>query len=133
MPGGSTIIRYEGSRGVVWKYKLRDADGRHVKRTVGREADGVTRKDAEAAARSAVVAVESRGWWKPPPLTFEQYARTWFAQGERTAGWKPNTVFAHPEKGTALNSYWYADEFRAALSAAGISDYVRPFHDRHGP
>lgn len=28
---------------------------------------------------------------------------------------------------------WYADEFRAALTKAGITDYVRPFHDaRHG-
>jgi hypothetical protein len=27
---------------------------------------------------------------------------------------------------------WYADEFRKASTAAGITDYVRPFHDaRH--
>jgi integrase len=24
---------------------------------------------------------------------------------------------------------WYADRFRDALAAAGITDYVRPFHD----
>ena len=42
-------------------------------------------------------------------------------------------VFAHPERGTRLDSEWYAGEFRSALAAAGITDYVRPFHDaRHG-
>jgi integrase len=31
-----------------------------------------------------------------------------------------------------MNYDWYAAEFRASLKAAGITDYVRPFHDaRH--
>jgi hypothetical protein len=33
-------------------------------------------------------------------------------------------VFCHPERGTRLHPQWYADEFRAA----GITDYIRPFH-----
>jgi len=38
----------------------------------------------------------------------------------------------HPERGTRISEKWFADELRAALTAAGISDYVRPFHDlRH--
>lgn len=42
-------------------------------------------------------------------------------------------VFAHPGKGTPLCDVWYAAQFRKALEAAGITDYVRPFHDaRHG-
>jgi hypothetical protein len=41
-------------------------------------------------------------------------------------------VFCHPKRGTPLDPTWYAEEFRAALKAAGIDDYVRPFHDaRH--
>ncbi len=42
-------------------------------------------------------------------------------------------VFCHPERGTSLEtSRWYPQQFRAALSAAGITDYIRPFHDaRH--
>ena len=41
-------------------------------------------------------------------------------------------VFGHPKRGSKFEHEWYADEFRAALNAAGISDYVRPFHDaRH--
>jgi hypothetical protein len=31
-----------------------------------------------------------------------------------------------------IDHEWYAGEFRAALKRAGITDYVRPFHDaRH--
>ncbi len=42
-------------------------------------------------------------------------------------------VFAHPDRGTPLEtSKWYPAQFRAALAAAGITDYVRPHHDmRH--
>lgn len=41
-------------------------------------------------------------------------------------------VFCHPKRGSKINHEWYAGEFRSALAAAGISDYVRPFHDaRH--
>jgi integrase len=42
-------------------------------------------------------------------------------------------VFCHPGRGSKLDAEWYAGEFRKALTEAGITDYVRPFHDaRHG-
>lgn len=42
-------------------------------------------------------------------------------------------VFCHPTRGSKIGEQWYADEFREALKTAGITDYVRPFHDaRHG-
>jgi integrase len=41
-------------------------------------------------------------------------------------------VFCHPERGSRIGTEWFADQFRAALKKAGITDYVRPFHDlRH--
>jgi integrase/recombinase XerD len=41
-------------------------------------------------------------------------------------------VFCHPERGTRISDKWFADELRAALKTAEITDYVRPFHDlRH--
>jgi hypothetical protein len=41
-------------------------------------------------------------------------------------------VFCHPTRGSKIDDEWYADEFRKALAGAGITDYVRPFHDaRH--
>jgi integrase len=42
-------------------------------------------------------------------------------------------VFASPTSGRRLGADWYAQQFRKALKAAAITDYVRPFHDaRHG-
>jgi integrase len=92
MPRGAAVIRYEGARGVTWQIKFRDSDGRQVKRTVGREADGVTRKDAEAAARAAAVAVEQKGWRKPPALTFTQAAADWFSEQQAEKQWTPSTA-----------------------------------------
>jgi integrase len=41
-------------------------------------------------------------------------------------------VFAHPERGSRIDHEWYAGEFRKALKAAKVTEYVRPFHDlRH--
>jgi hypothetical protein len=44
VPSGAAVIRYDGVRGVVWRVKYRDADGRQAKETLGREADGWTRQ-----------------------------------------------------------------------------------------
>ena len=59
------VIRYDGQRGVTWRIKYRDADGRQVMKTVGREADGVTRKHAEAERRERLVRVERGGYRRP--------------------------------------------------------------------
>jgi integrase len=41
-------------------------------------------------------------------------------------------VFCHPERGTRYSEKTFAEHFRTALAAAGINEYVRPFHDlRH--
>jgi hypothetical protein len=41
-------------------------------------------------------------------------------------------VFCHPERGTIYRSEPFAEAFRDALKMAGITDYMRPFHDlRH--
>ncbi len=41
-------------------------------------------------------------------------------------------VFCHPERGSHLRAEAFAAALRDALDAAGIPDYVRPFHDlRH--
>lgn len=90
MPSGS-VVKYEGARGVVWRIKWRDASGLQVQETVGRDSDGVTRRQAEAVLRDRLSRVD-KGYARPKPLTFGDYARTWFEQGCKTAGWKPNTV-----------------------------------------
>jgi integrase/recombinase XerC len=92
MPSGSGVVRYEGKRGIVWRIKFRDASGRQVMETLGAERDGWTRRKAEAELRERIVRAEKRGWRKPTPLTFREYAGTWFSEGKTRRGWKPSTV-----------------------------------------
>ena len=76
----------------MWRIKYADADGRQVMETVGAERDGVTRKQAEAELRERLVRVERKGYRRPKPLTFGEYADTWFEEGKRSQGWKPLTI-----------------------------------------
>ena len=64
-----------------------------------------------------------------PPILARELEAHYQASAYRAGS---DFVFAHPHRGTRLEHQWYADEFRAALKAAGITEYVRPFHDaRH--
>jgi integrase len=91
MPSGS-VIEYAGKRGIVYRVKYTDGDGRQVMETIGAERDGVTRKHAEAELRERLVKIDRKGWRKPAALTFATYAERWFAAGEQKRGWKPATV-----------------------------------------
>ncbi len=91
MPSGS-VVEYAGKRGTVWRIKYSDATGKQVMETIGAERDGVTRKRAEAELRERLVKVERRGWRKPAPLTFAEYAGRWFEQSETKRQWKLSTV-----------------------------------------
>jgi integrase len=92
MPAGSAVIRYAGTRGVVWRIKYADADGKQTMETVGSERDGVTRKKAEAELRERLVKVDKGGWRKPAPLTFETAIAEWFAATEVENAWRPQTT-----------------------------------------
>ena len=48
MPSGAAVIRYEGKRGVTWRVKYADADGRQVMETLGREPEWDRRKAERA-------------------------------------------------------------------------------------
>jgi integrase len=91
MPSGACVIRYEGARGVTWKVKYRDADGKQVKETVGREADGWTRQKAERVlgARLAEVA---RGMRKPRRRTFDDLADEFIAVALKAKQRKKSTI-----------------------------------------
>src|SRR6185437_7205811 len=95
MPSGSAVIRYNGKRGVVWRIKYRDAEGKQVQETIGAERDGVTRKQAEVELRERLTKVAKRGYRRPQRVTFGEYGRTWFEEGQRRRGWKPSTVRAY--------------------------------------
>jgi integrase len=92
MPSGACVIRYAGKRGVVFRIKYADAEGRQVMETLGPEREGWTERKAEAELRERLVRVERRGWRRPAPLTFSEYAETWFSEGESRRRWKLATV-----------------------------------------
>jgi integrase len=73
MPG-SCVIRYEGVRGVTWRIKFADVDGRQVKETLGREQDGWTEKRAQRELGKRLDLVERAQWRKPQRITFGQFA-----------------------------------------------------------
>ena len=87
-----SVIRYAGKRGVVYRIKYRDADGKQVMETVGAERDGVTERKAEAELRERLVRVERKGYRRPAPVTFDEYAGRWFRHGPAKRGWKASTV-----------------------------------------
>ena len=74
MPSGAAAIRYVGKRGVVWRIKYRDAAGRQIQETLGREADGWTERKAQRELGKRLEAVEKGRWRKPEPLTFTAFA-----------------------------------------------------------
>ena len=76
MASGS-VVEYRGKRGTVFRIKFRDADGRQVMETIGRKADGWTRKRARGELRARLVAVEREAYRKPEPMTFGRFAHEW--------------------------------------------------------
>ncbi len=105
MPSGS-VIEYRGKRGTVWRIKYADADGKQVMETIGAERDGWNRKKADAELRERLVKVERRGWRRPRPLTFAQYADTWFSEGEVRRRWKPRTVIQYRSIAKRLKTHF---------------------------
>jgi integrase len=71
MPRGAAVIRYQGKRGAVWRIRYRDAAGRYVKETLGREPPwNKTKAERELGKRLADV---EDGYRKPDKLTFAAF------------------------------------------------------------
>jgi integrase len=129
MASGS-VIEYDGKRGKVFRIKYADASGRQVMETVGREADGWTRRKAEAELRDRLVKVERRGWRKPAPLSFAVYAARWFAEGEKRRGWKQSTVKEYRSVRRRLVGHFGAMPL-AAIRPRHVAAFVA--EHEHGP
>ena len=104
MPSGACVLRYQSARGVVWRVKYRDADDKQVMETLGREADGWTRRKAERALGAKLDAVE-RGMRKPRRRTFADLADEFVAVA----------LSAKPRKKSTLVDY-----------KAAIRNHLRP-------
>ncbi len=89
MPRGACVIRYEGARGVTWKVKYADADGRQVKETIGARGGRRHPQAGRGGASGAARRVERRGWRKPAPITFGEYSADVVRACGGEAEWKP--------------------------------------------
>jgi integrase len=123
MPSGACVVRYEGKRGTVWRIKYADADGRQVMETLGPARQGWTERKAEAELRERLVRVERRGWRRPAPLTFAEYAETWRTEGERRRGWKPGSVRSYRVVVDRLAGYFGRMPL-AAIRPRDVAAYV---------
>jgi integrase len=124
MPRGAAVIAYRGKRGVVWRIKYADADGRQVQETVGAERDGVTRKQAEAELRERLVRVEKQGYRRPQPVTFNEWADTWFSECIRRRGWKPKTANTHGHRLTHLRHHFRNAKLEA-IRPRDVATYIK--------
>jgi integrase len=123
MPSGAAVVRYDGKRGVVWRIKFADAEGRQVMETLGPEREGWTEKKAKAELRERLVKVERRGWRKPAPLTFTEYARTWFEEGTTRRRWANRTVIQYRSILKRLGEHFGPIPL-AAIRPRHVSEYV---------
>ena len=85
------VWRYEGPRGVVWRIRYRDATGRRVLETLGREPEW-NRTRAERELRRRLVDVERDGYRKPEKVTFAAFAERWLEEYLPSRNLKPTTV-----------------------------------------
>jgi integrase len=130
MASGS-VIAYNGKRGTVWRIKYRDATDKQVMETVGAERDGVTRKHAEAELRERLVRVERKGYRRPKPLTFGEYAERWFSEGEGRRGWKPATILQYRAIRGRLVKHFGTTPL-AAIRPRDVAGYVSSLTDDLG-
>jgi integrase len=131
MPTGAAIVRYAGKRGVTWRIKYADADGKQVMETLGAEREGWTEKKARAELRERLVRVERRGWRRPRPLTFGEYAETWFSEGETRRRWKAGTVAQYRSTKRRLIGH-FGPMPLAAIRPRHVAEYVAEKSGEYG-
>jgi integrase len=90
-PKWGRVWRYQGTRGVVWRIRYRDASGRRILETVGKE-PAWNRKKAEAELRRRLVDVERDGYRKPERLSFADFAQRWQSEYLPGRGLKLTTL-----------------------------------------
>ncbi len=132
MPSGGCVIRYDGRRGIVWRVKYADADGKQVMETIGAERDGVTRKKAEAELRERLVRVERKAYRRPLSLTFREYGQTWFEEGQKRRAWKPRSVLAYRAVIGHLTDY-FGPQPLSAIRPRDVAAYTRDSAERFAP
>jgi integrase len=132
MPRGAAVIPYRGKRGVTWRIKYADAEGRQVMETAGAERDGVTEKQAREQLGDRLSDVRRKGYRRPPALSFADYADTWFEEGQGRRAWKPRTVLAYRATLGHLKAHFGPTRL-ASIRPRDIAGYVREAGEQFAP
>jgi integrase len=90
-PRWGRVWRYEGQRGVVWRIRYRDASGRRVMETLGKE-PAWNRKRAEQELRRRLVDVEREGYVAPERVTLTDFCERWLSEYLPGRGLKLTTI-----------------------------------------
>lgn len=90
-PKWGRVWRYEGKRGVMWRIRYRDASGRRVLETLGKE-PAWSRKRAERELRRRLVDVEREGYVAPEKVTLAEFCERWLSEYLPGRGLKLTTV-----------------------------------------
>jgi integrase len=70
------VWRYEGARGVAWRIRYRDATGRRILETLGKEPEW-SKTRAEKELRRRLVDVERDNYRAPEKTTLTEFAERW--------------------------------------------------------
>jgi integrase len=123
VPRGACVIEYRGTKGIVYRVKFEDADGRQVQETIGAERDGVTRKQAEAELRERLVRVDRKHYRRPKPVTFGDWSLTWLDDGQRKRAWRPGTLYVYRNVVRHLDDYFGSTRL-ASIRPRDVAGYV---------
>ena len=132
MASGAAVVEYRGRRGLVYRIKYIDADGRQIMETVGGERDGWTRKKAEAELRERLVRVDKKGWRRPRRLPFRSYAEDWMEATAVKRAWSPNTRRAY-RGGMKRILPFFGSMALDGIKPSHVAAFTREAIGRHGP
>jgi integrase len=94
--------------------------------------DGAVLRVSETWVRGRTDGPKSRAGRRTIPISSKLAAELFDHRARSVYSADDDLVFVSPYRGSHVNPKRYAETFRAALAKAGITDYVRPFHDgRH--
>jgi integrase len=136
------VWRYEGKRAVIWRIRYRDASGRRILETLGKE-PAWNRTRAEAELRRRLVDVERAGYQHPERITFADFSDRWLNEHLPGRGLKQTTIESYQqtlqrhllpsfgshqlselERRPELIDRYVSDKTRAGLSAKTISNHL---------
>ena len=90
------VWRYEGPRGVVWRIRYRDATGKRILETLGKE-PAWNQKRAETELRRRLVDVERDHYTAPDKTTFAAFAERWLTEYLPGRGLKLTTTDSYQQ------------------------------------